>query len=143
MIGCHRHPARARAMAGEETMGKVRLVGTWTCVIVLAAAFVLVGTSKLRGPSAARWRERFAHWGFPAHAPYVVGVLEVLGGLGLLTPKSRRAAAATLMVLMIGALLTHVVNGEPLRVVPPLVLAGLALVVYRGPLPRPPTRTPI
>ena len=118
-------------------MGRLRRVALWACVIVLAAAFVLVGASKLRGPSAARWSERFAHWGFPTAAPYVVGALEVLGGLGLLIPRSRRAAAATLIFLMTGALLTHLLNGEAMRVIPPLVLGGLAFVVYRWRSPGP------
>ena len=113
-------------------MDRLRRVGRWACVIVLAAAFVLIGGSKLRAPSAARWSERFVHWGLPARASYAVGVLEVVGGLGLLIPRSRRAAAATLLAVMIGALLTHLVNGEVPRVVPPLVLGGVALVVYRS-----------
>jgi hypothetical protein len=42
----------------------------------------------------------------------------------------RRAAAATLIVLMVGACLTHLVNAEPLRLMPPLILGGVALLVY-------------
>jgi putative oxidoreductase len=115
----------------------LRRVVPLACAVVLAAAFVLAGASKLSGPSAARWSERFARWGFPARAHYVVGVLEILGGLGLLVPRTRRVAAATLIVIMIGALSTHLVNGEAPRVVPPLVLGGLAIAVYRwrGPGP--------
>src|SRR5262245_39960316 len=101
----------------EDTMASLRRAALWACVIVLAAAFIAVGASKLTGPSAARWNERFLRWGFPAGAPLVVGVLEVLCGLGLLIARSRRAAAATLAVLMIGALSTHLVHGEPARVV--------------------------
>ena len=102
----------------------------WACATFLAVAFVLVGVSKLEGPAAIRWNERFVHWGYPAGARYAVGILEVLGGLGLLITKSRRAAAATLIALMIGALFTHLVNAEFLRLVPPLVLGGLAFLVY-------------
>jgi uncharacterized membrane protein len=100
------------------------------CATFLAVAFVLVGISKLTGPSATRWNERFVHWGYPVSVQYVVGILEVLGGLGLLIAKSRRAAAATLIALMIGALFTHLVNAESLRLIPPLVLGGLAFLVY-------------
>ena len=105
-------------------------VAMWACAIFLAAVFVLVGISKLEGPSAMRWNERFVHWGYPASVRYVVGIVEILGGLGLLIAKSRRAAAATLIGLMIGALLTHLVSAESLRVIPPLVLGGLAFLVY-------------
>ena len=57
-------------------------------------------------------------------------MLEILGGLGVLIPNWRRAAAATLVVLMIGALGTHAVHGEFPRLVPPIVLGGLALLMY-------------
>ena len=109
----------------------------WACAIFLAVAFVLVGMSKLEGPSAMRWTERFVNWGYPANAQYVIGVLEILGGVGVLIPKWRRAAAATLAVLMIGALGTHVVHAEFRRLIPPLVLGGLAFLMYSAhPRPR-------
>ena len=102
----------------------------WACAIFLAAAFVFSGFSKLEGPSAIRWSERFVHWGYPANARYVVGVLEILGGLGVLIPKWRHAAAAVLVALMIGALGTHAVHAEFQRLIPPLVLGGLAFLLY-------------
>jgi len=109
----------------------------WMCAIFLAVAFVFVGILKLGGPSAVRWTERFVQWGYPANAQYVVGVLEILGGVGVLIPKWRRAAAATLAVLMIGALGTHVVHAEFRRLIPPLVLGGLAFLMYSAhPRPR-------
>jgi len=108
----------------------------WTCAIVLAVAFVLVGTSKMAGPSALRWAERLAHWGYPAGAGYVIGGLEILGGLGVLIPRARRVASATLMALMIGALCTHAVQREFPRLIPPLVLGGLAGLLYSS-RPRP------
>ena len=56
--------------------------------------------------------------------------VEILGGLGVLIPRWRRAAAAILVALMIGALCTHAVHGEFPRLVPPLVLGGLAFLLY-------------
>jgi len=102
----------------------------WACAVFLAVAFVFAGWLKLAGPSAIQWSQRFAHWGYPAKAGYVVGVLEILGGLGLLIPRGRRAAAASLVVLMIGALGTHAVHAEFQRLIPPLVLGGLAFLIY-------------
>ena len=102
----------------------------WVCAIFLAVAFILVGILKLEGPSAVRWTERFVNWGYPANTQYVVGVLEILGGLGVLIPKWRRAAAAILVALMIGALGTHAVHAEFPRLIPPLVLGMLASLLY-------------
>src|SRR5215471_4229323 len=101
----------------------------WTVTILLATVFVLVGLSKLAGPSALRWGERLAHWGYPAASRYVIGALEILAGVGLLIPRVRRSAAAMLIGLMIGAMCTHLVNAEYPRLIPPLVLAALALVL--------------
>ena len=108
----------------------------WTCAIFLAVTFVFVGILKLEGPGAIRWTERFVNWGYPAHAQYVIAVLEILGGLGVLMPKWRKAAAATLVALMIGALGTHAVHAEFPRLIPPLVLGGLALLLCSA-RPRP------
>jgi len=113
-----------------DTMSRLPRAAVWALAIVLALVFVLVGGSKLQGPSAVRWSERFANWGYPAGAGAVVGAVEILAGLGLLIPASRRAAAAVLAVLMAGAFLTHLVHGEFLRVVPTLVLGGLAMLIY-------------
>ena len=99
-------------------------------VILLGAIFIAVGMSKLAGPSATRWTEKFVRWGYPAVAARLVGMSEILGGLGLFIPRSRRLAAALIVGLMIGALFTHLVHGEFPRLIPPLVLGGLACVVY-------------
>ena len=102
----------------------------WACAIFLAVAFVFVGISKLEGPSAIRWTERFVNWGYPANTQYVIGVLEILGGVGVLIPKWRQAAAATLVVIMIGALGTHAFHAEFPRLIPPLVLGSPAFLMY-------------
>jgi putative oxidoreductase len=115
---------------GGSTMVRFPRAAVWTCAIFLAMAFVGVGISKLEGPSAVRWTERFAHWGYPANARHVIGVLEILGGLGVLIPRWRRAAAVILGVLMTGALCTHAVHAEFPRLIPPLVLGGLAFLLY-------------
>jgi uncharacterized membrane protein YphA (DoxX/SURF4 family) len=107
----------------------------WACAIFLAVAFVLVGMSKLEGPSAFRWAERFANWGFPASARYVIGVAEIFGGIGVLIPRWRRIAAAMLVAIMIGALCTHVARAEFPRLIPPLVFGGLAFLLCSARLP--------
>jgi len=110
-------------------MHKPSRAAVWTVTILLATIFVSVGLSKLAGPSALRWGERFAYWRYPVASQYVIGALEILAGVGLLIPKLRRSAAATLIAMMIGAMCTHLVNAEYRRLIPPLVLAALALVL--------------
>jgi hypothetical protein len=48
----------------------------WTVVILLATVFVLVGFSKLVGPSALRWGERLSRWGYPSGSQYMSGIVD-------------------------------------------------------------------
>ena len=114
-------------------MNRLSRAAVWTCAVFLAVVFILVGMSKLGGRSAVGWAERLDNWGYPANAHYVIGGFEILGGLGVLIPRWRRAAAAILIALMVGALLTHAVHGEFPRLIPPLVLGGLAFLLYWWP----------
>ena len=102
----------------------------WGLAILLAVVFVRAGITKLGGPSASGWAGRLAHWGYPPYARYVIGALEILGGLGMLIPRYRRAAAAILVAVMIGALCTHAVYREYPRLIPPLVLGGFVFLLY-------------
>lgn len=111
-------------------MNKLSRLAMFVCSLLVAAVFVYVGASKLGGASSVGWAERFARWGYPANAHYLVGLLQIVGGIGVLVPKWRRAAAALLIVLMIGAFFTHIIHSEFSRVIPPLVLGALALVLY-------------
>ena len=111
-------------------MTKLRRIAVWGGAIFLAVVFVSVGVRKLEGASAMQWTELFAHWGYPASARYVVGVFEILAGLGVLIPRWRGVASLILVALMTGALGTHVVHAEFTRVIPPLVLEGPAFLLY-------------
>ena len=82
--------------------------------------------TKLAGPSASG----------------LIGSLEILGGIVLLIPRCRRAAAALLVAVMIGALFTHAVHGEHPRLIPPLVLGGLAFLLFSSRLRAGGERTP-
>ncbi|MBC3193308.1 DoxX family protein [Pseudonocardia sp. C8] len=64
---------------------------------------------------------------------YVVGLLELAGGIGLLTRRFCGPAAVGLVLLMIGAALTQafVLHGGAL-VVTPIVLGVLAAVIAYG-----------
>src|SRR5262249_55999793 len=93
-------------------MVSLRRAAVWGGAIFLAVAFVAVGISKLEGASAMRWTERFRQWGYPANAQYVVGVFEILGGLGVLIPRWRRGASLTLAPLIIRAFCTHVPHAQ-------------------------------
>ena len=108
----------------------LRRTAVWTVAMVMGLLFVLVGLSKLAGPSATHWALRLSRWGYPPASRYVIGVIELLAGLGLLVPFVRRSAAVALIVVMVGAFVTHFVHGEFVHLLPPLILAGLSYGLY-------------
>jgi hypothetical protein len=75
--------------------------------------------------------ERFVDWGYPSWFRLVVGAGELVGG-ALLSPRRRFLGAGLLVVILVGATLTHVVNGDPLSesVSAPLHLVLAATVAW-------------
>lgn len=96
---------------------------------VLAVEFLAGGLIKLTAPSMG---ERFVDWGYPSWFRLVVGAGELVGGALLLSPRRRFLGAALLVVILVGAALTHVVNGDPLSasVSAPLHLVLAATVAW-------------
>ena len=111
-------------------MKKLSSIVTWSISIVLALFFVAQGLTKLWGPSAMQWAARFLKWGYPVGFHSVIGVVEIISGLALLLPWTRKPAAASLMVVMAGAFCTHLIHGEPLRIIPPLILGIPAFLLF-------------
>ena len=96
--------------------------------VLVAAVFVLFGAAKLF--ALAPMRERAAHAGFSVTAYRGIGVLEIAGAagilLGLTVPVLGALAGAGLLLLLAGALVTHVRNHDRGRdLVPALVCAVL------------------
>jgi putative oxidoreductase len=108
----------------------LRKTAIWTIAVVLGLFFVLAGFLKVSGPSGTQWAIRLSHWGYPAASRYGIGGIEILAGLGLLVPSLRRLGTVTLMVVMTGALVTHLIHSEFVRLLPPLILGGLSYGLY-------------
>ena len=106
-------------------------IAAWGLALLVAALFVLVGLSKIFGPSSAEWALRLSKWGYPTGSRYVIGAIEILAGVGLLWPVIRRQAAILLGLVMLGAFGTHLIYREWAHLLPPLVLTGLLYVLCR------------
>ncbi len=111
-------------------MRRLSPIVNWSISIILALLFAAVGFSKLWGPSATRWGARFLNWGYPVGSQYVVGAVEIISGLALLLPRSRKPAAGSLTLVMAGALCTHLIHDELPRVIAPLILGALAFLLF-------------
>jgi uncharacterized membrane protein YphA (DoxX/SURF4 family) len=114
-------------------MKNFRSTALWVNAIFLACLFVLVGWSKLEGPSAIQWAAKFSHWGYAPVARYVVAAIEIIGGFGFLFPRLRTMAAGAIMLVMVGAFITHIWHGEWLRLIPTCILGALTCVFLKLP----------
>jgi uncharacterized membrane protein len=114
-------------------------VALWIIQIVLAAAFLIAGTTKVL-TRKEKLRERMA-WvdDFSQTSVRLIGTAEILGALGLILPAATGIApiltpiaAVGLIIIMIGAAITHVRRQEPAIVPVNVVLLVLAAIVAWG-----------
>jgi len=95
--------------------------------IVAAAVFASTGLAKLDGAMIGRFEE----WGYAPSFAIAIGVLELIGALGLLIPRCSARAALGLLVIMLGALGTHVIEGEYVAALAPTsMIAVLGFVLF-------------
>ena len=125
-------PARADA----HGLTRVQNVSLWVVQVLLAAAFLGAGYSKLSG--APEMVQSFELLGFGQWFRYLTGGIEVAAALLLLVPRLAGFGALLLVGTMAGAVATHLfaLGGSP---VPALVLGVLSAIVAwgrRGPLLR-------
>ena len=78
----------------------------WILQILAAATFSLAGGSKLAG--VVPMVEMFDKIGLGQWFRYFTGLLEVVGGIGLLVPRYAFHAARLLAIVMVGAIIAHV-----------------------------------
>jgi uncharacterized membrane protein YphA (DoxX/SURF4 family) len=109
----------------------------WIAQVLLAAIFLLTGTTKLTQPrlkmaaGPMRWAADVTDRQFRT-----IGLVEVLGAIGLILPAAfgiapllTPLAAIGLVLTMIGAIHVHVRHGETNRLAVPIVVLALALFV--------------
>ena len=99
---------------------------------LLVIAFSAAGLAKLAAVPAMRARAE--HVGFSVSAYRRIGLLEVLGVLGLLVgafvPLIGALAAAGLLMLLGGAVVTHLRHGDGVREIAPALVLGLVTLAY-------------
>lgn len=83
----------------------VRNIIAWILQVILAIAFIKSGFDKLSNLDGTM--KMFGGLGMPEWFGALIGGAELLGGIGLLIPRTVRLAALGLIVIMIGAVVTH------------------------------------
>jgi hypothetical protein len=102
---------------------------SWRQVLPLAlAAFFVVGSlSNLFAPRSIY--EEYLRWGYPHWFHFVTGSLELTTAVLLAWSPSRLLGSALGCTVMFAALGTVIIHGEYGQSAPPLVVAGLSIVV--------------
>jgi len=99
---------------------------------ILVVAFAALGSAKLAAVPAMRARAE--HAGFSVAAYRRIGLLEVLAAIGLLVgavvPVIGALAAAGLLMLLGGALVAHLRNGDRLREIAPALVLGVVTLSF-------------
>jgi uncharacterized membrane protein YphA (DoxX/SURF4 family) len=128
------------AADAPKPRNKVLHIALWVLQVLLALAFVMAGIMKmLTAPDdlvaqGMMWAGRL-----PAWTVFSIGLLEFLGGVGLVLPAALRIlpkltaiAAACLVLTMVVASAEHAVNAEFADMVPSAVVGVLALIIAVG-----------
>jgi uncharacterized membrane protein YphA (DoxX/SURF4 family) len=108
-------------------MSKTKNIILWILQVIIGVFFVMAAVPKLM--SAPEVIENFHRWGYPDNFHLLVGGLELLGGIGMLIPKTVTYAASGLAVIMLGAAITHFRAGETTMAITPVVLLVLLSVI--------------
>lgn len=87
------------------TVKKLRLIAVWCLSLYLAHMYVKMGWIKF-DPNGF-WTPAFERWGYPVWLRWLVGGIEVTGGLLLLMPWVASYAASALGLVMVGAWVTR------------------------------------
>lgn len=102
----------------------------WLFALFLAWVFIRQGIAKFSDTSG--WARAFRVWNFPVWFRVLIGVIETTAALLLLTRRTAFAGAAMIIVVMIGAMGTHVYWGHPGQVTSEIFPLFLATVVALG-----------
>jgi uncharacterized membrane protein YphA (DoxX/SURF4 family) len=102
----------------------------WVFALFLAWVFIRQGYAKFSDTSG--WAGAFRGWHFPVWFRVLIGVAEVTAAVLLLTRRTALAGAAIIIVVMIGAMGTHIYWGRPSQVTSEIMPLVLATIVALG-----------
>lgn len=116
-------------------MAKLRKVIYWIATLWLALGMASTGAVQLmRAKTGQGSLEQMAHLGYPVYLLTILGIWKILGVVAVLVPKVPRLkewAYAGFFFAMTGAIVSHLVSGDPITATfPALLLLMLTLASW-------------
>ena len=102
----------------------------WIPTLFLVWVFARQGAAKFSDTSG--WARAFRFWHFPVWFRILIGVLEVSAAALLLTRRTAAIGAILIVIVMLGAMGTHIYWGRPGQVTSEVLPLLLALLVLWG-----------
>ena len=102
----------------------------WVPTLFLVYVFARQGAAKFSDTSG--WADAFRFWHFPVWFRILIGVLEVSAAALLLTRRTAAIGAILIVMVMLGAMGTHIYWGRPGQVTSEVLPLLLALLVLWG-----------
>jgi len=113
----------------ETTSKKVGTILLWILSIGAGALMTLAGVTKFT--ASEMWLSNFETWGYPAASSYLIGALEVVGGLAVFVPRFATYGAGLVAVIMVGAAGTLLMNpGDMGPTVPLMNIIAFTMIAY-------------
>ncbi len=97
----------------------------WLFILILTFQFLLLGYSKLLGEMCSFFIDN----GYSLSFMYFIGFVEILASIGLFFKPYRNASCFILMIIMIGAMYTHLMNDEVIQILVNITNVGLSAIV--------------
>ena len=117
-------------MSEEGKAEKFGRIALWIATVAFGLLMIVAGANKFTQPEM--WTDYFTTWGYPAAFAYLIGGLEVMGGLALFVPRLATYAGGMIAVIMGGAAVTLIMNpgtlGPP--TIPLVNVIAFAAIAY-------------
>ncbi|MFD6923269.1 DoxX family protein [Streptomyces sp. NPDC059944] len=122
-------PAATSAPAAATTRSRRARIALTALQVVLGLFFAIASAvpKLIAHPSAV---ESFDKLGWGHTGMYIIGALELAGGVALMIPLLDSVAAVALMALMVGAFIVNVVIDGPYPATPLILMLPLALIAW-------------
>lgn len=109
-------------------MKKRNLILSWILRALVALGFLGASLGKLsNNPSVI---EMFENWGFPSGFHFVIGIIELLLAILILIPKTLKIGLIGFIVILIGAMATHLINDPIGQLIRPVIFGVLIAGIH-------------